>query len=104
MPRPLRIDAEAEEELAEAVTWYEQRQKGLGREFLIAIGEATERIRETPQQAGRVPGVPEHVPVRRMLVRRFPYSVVFLELPAEIRVLAFAHAKRRPGYWRERSE
>ncbi len=40
--------------------------------------------------------------VRRKLLRRFPYLVVFVELDTQVRVLAVAHAKRSPGCWLER--
>lgn len=40
--------------------------------------------------------------VRRLLIERFPYSVVFVQHGNDVRVLAFAHHKRRPGYWRNR--
>ncbi len=46
-----------------------------------------------------VPYVPADLNAKRVLVRRFPYSVFFHEAEAEIRIVAFAHAKRRPGYW-----
>ena len=40
--------------------------------------------------------------VRRALLPRFPYALVFLELQTEIRVLVVAHAKRNPDYWLNR--
>ncbi len=102
MGESLRIDAEAEEELRAAIAWYERQQRGLGRDLYAAACEALDVIREMPQRGGTVPGLPVTSPVRRVLMRRFPYAVVFLELPGEIRVLAFAHGKRRPGYWQAR--
>lgn len=42
--------------------------------------------------------------VREAFLKRFPYRVVFVELPEEIRVVALAHKRRRPGYWRHRVE
>ena len=41
--------------------------------------------------------------MRRRLLRRFPYVIVYVELVTEIRILALAHASREPGYWRERT-
>jgi hypothetical protein len=35
-------------------------------------------------------------------MKRFPYSVYFIELPTRFRILAFAHARRRPYYWKDR--
>ena len=40
--------------------------------------------------------------VRRALLRGFPYSVVYEESATEVVVLAVAHDKQKPGYWRER--
>jgi hypothetical protein len=37
-----------------------------------------------------------------MVLHHFPYFVVFRELPSKIQIIAVAHAKRRPGYWRGR--
>ncbi len=50
----------------------------------------------------RPPRAPLKFGVRRVLARRFPYSVVYIELSDEIRVLAIAHGSKRPAYWRGR--
>jgi toxin ParE1/3/4 len=42
--------------------------------------------------------------IRRALLLRFPYALIFVDLGAEIRVLAPAHTKRRAGYWLNRVE
>ena len=102
MTKPIRTEPEAEEELLEAAHWYERQRRGLGLDFLDAIGAAVELIRRQPTGGTRVPGVRDDVPARRMVLRRFPYSVVFLELETEIRILAFAHNRRRPAYWQQR--
>lgn len=102
MTKPIRTEPEADEELLEAARWYEQRSRGLGLEFLAAIGAAVELIQRHPTGGSRVPGVKDDVPAQRLALRRFPYAVVFLELEAEIRILAFAHHRRRPAYWRDR--
>jgi hypothetical protein len=39
---------------------------------------------------------------RQAFIRRFPYKVIFLERPDEIMILACAHSRQRPGYWRRR--
>jgi hypothetical protein len=46
--------------------------------------------------------MPRDLPVRRLAVRRFPYHVVYAEAAQELRVLAIAHDRRKPGYWRKR--
>jgi toxin ParE1/3/4 len=100
--KPVRAEPEADEELRAAARWYERRRPGLGREFLAAIGAAVELVQRHPAGGSRVPKVKRTFPVRRLILRRFPYAVVFLELEAEIRILAFAHHRRRPGYWLRR--
>ncbi len=102
MTKPLRLDAEAEEELRAAADWYEAQKLGLGKDFLDAIDDALDRLRKSPGAASLVASVPASWNVRRVLVHRFPYAIVFVELEREVRVLAAAHGKRRPGYWRDR--
>lgn len=40
--------------------------------------------------------------MKRVFMKRFPYSVYFIELPTRFRVLAFAHARRESFYWKDR--
>ena len=101
MTKPIRIDSEAETELTAACEWYEQQCAGLGAELLQAIHETVARVADYPGSGALHPHVPEELGVRRVLVKRFPYAVVYLDLPNEIRILAFAHTRRKPGYWRE---
>lgn len=42
--------------------------------------------------------------VRRLILERFPYDIVAIELPEETVVIAVAHHSRKPGYWLERSK
>ena len=96
--KPLRTEPESSTELAEAAVWYETKREGLGLEFLEAVDAALEFITRFPQAGSPVPLVPKDVPVRRVPVRRFPFHVVYVELSDAIRVLAFAHDRRLPGY------
>lgn len=100
--RLIRIDPEAEEELLSAHDWYEARRRGLGNQFTDAIDEATERVLAIPGASTPVPGVPADLPVRRVFVKRFPYTVVFIEMEDLIFVLAYPHLKRQPRYWLHR--
>ncbi len=94
---------EAEDELLEAQRWYETQRAGLGQEFRSAIDEAMERLLKAPLAASPVAHVPASIGARRVLVKRFPYSIVFIDHAGDIWVVAFAHHHRRPGYWRERA-
>ena len=101
----LSVNREACEELSEAATWYEQQRPGLGDALLSAVGQVLARVQASPNA-----GVPYHptrddpteLRLRRAPVSGFPYMVVYLVRDDEIRVLAFAHGHRRPGYWRQR--
>jgi len=88
---------EAEEEMLEAARFYEAQTSGLGADFLLEIRRATEGISKNPR-AGRV----LRGKVRRRLVRRFPYGLLYYVDPNEIVVVAVMHLRRRPGYWRGR--
>jgi len=98
----VRFEEEADAEYRACARWYEKRQAGLGKEFLDAVDATLERIVHFPRTGAPVPGAPTDLPVRRAPVERFPYHVIYLQTEATIRVLAVAHDRRRPGYWRDR--
>ena len=100
MSRPLFVLPEAEDEVLEAMRWYEQRRAGLGVEFVGGVEHALVRIAEAPERFGSWPADHRY---RRALLDRFPYLVVFELRPEGIEVVAVAHAKRRAGYWSDRS-
>ncbi len=88
---------EAEMELREAMSYYEDKAAGLGLDFEAEIEQAVETICEFPERWPlRKDGT------RRYLMRRFPYLVVYAYLNDHVWILAFAHCKRRPGYWTDR--
>ena len=101
MNRPLRGAPEADEEFAEAVRWYEEQRAGLGYEFLAAVRETRKLIAEHPEMGSVVPGTKRGA--RRLMVRRFPYQLIYYVRPHDIVLVAVAHIKRRPGYWKRRS-
>lgn len=102
MKKPFRVEPEAADELDEASRWYEDRRSGLGREFLLAIDDSLAFIDRWSASGSLLPKLPRDLLIRRAAVRRFPYHVVYLETESAIRILAFAHDHRRPGYWRTR--
>lgn len=101
MKRPIRIGESAAAELAEAVRWYEARRRGLGAEFRDVIGAAFDRIRQQPDAGSPVP-VPSTVGLRRHLIPRFAFQVIYYVRNEEIAIIAIAHTSRRPNYWRHR--
>jgi plasmid stabilization system protein ParE len=96
------LSPEAVVELAEAASWYENRQPGLAIRFLLEIDQAQQAIQSQPLSFPRLANTAVDLEIRRALLPRFPYALVFLELETEIRVLAVAHAKRHPDYWLNR--
>ena len=46
--------------------------------------------------------MPNDLLIRRLAVARFPYHVVYLKPARELRILAIAHDRRKPGYWKKR--
>ena len=104
MNRLFLTEAEASAELEEAVAWYERQRPGLGAEFLEAVGVTLDQIARWPRAAQPVPGVAADVQARRAPVKDFPYHVAYLEMPNTIRILAFAHDSREPGFWHSRAQ
>ena len=96
---PVEFHPEAEEELREAARWYEARSAGLGQAFLDAVDAAAARIAANSEAFGFAgPGI------RRHLVRRFPFAILYQFEPDRVYILAVAHARRRPECWRLRLE
>jgi plasmid stabilization system protein ParE len=89
---------EAFREVEEAQSWYENRSYLAAAGFLHELSIALRRVADAPH---RYP-VALHG-TRRILMERFPFSVVFRSTDDQVVVVAIAHQKRRPGYWTSRS-
>ena len=88
---------EAYEEMLESARFYEDRDEGLGWEFLGAVVDATRRIQQFPS-AGPI----ERADIRKRLVSGFPFTVLYQLQKDQIYIAAVMHQHRRPGYWRKR--
>lgn len=88
---------EAEEEFAEAVRFYKERGRTLGERFAHEIWSTIDRAATTPERWRAI----EH-DVRKCVVRVFPYGVLYTVEADYILIVAIAHGKRQPGYWRHR--
>lgn len=98
----VRFEDEAEAEYRAAGRWYEERRVGLGLEFPDAVDATIDQIVRLPRAGAPVRRLPPDLLVRRAPVKRFPYYVVYLEAETTIRILAVAHERRKPGYWKSR--
>ena len=92
------IRAEAEADLADARTWYERREDGLGGTFLERVEEALRQIERLPESHRVVYGS-----VRRVQVRRFPFLVYYTIVADEVVVIGVVHSHRDPNIWRSRA-
>ncbi len=92
---PVRFAPEVPDELAEAVLWYEARRSGLGEEFLDEIDATLPLVESRPRSFPRLQDVNASHEIRRALLARFPYAIVFLVRQEEVRVLA--RFDRRPA-------
>ena len=76
------------------------RSKSSAGEFFDAVASTISLIERNPQ-IGTTVSADGHT--RRVLVARFPYQVVYRLRTTEMVIVAIAHMKRRPGYWKNRS-
>jgi plasmid stabilization system protein ParE len=97
MAYPLIIEPEAELDLEQAVTWYNDQRPGLGSEFLEQVEAAFDRIREMPQLHAIA-----HGNARLTLVKRFPYVVCYIFNGEKVFVIAVFHGHRDPNAWKHR--
>jgi toxin ParE1/3/4 len=98
----VRYHREAREELTAAAEWYEARRPGLGLDFVAEVVRGVASIRESPETWPRWHGLTTRKPVRKFVLRQFPFVLPYAVHEGTIVVLAVAHGRRRPGYWRAR--
>ena len=94
---PVSFHPEAMEEAEAAAAWYLDRSKQAADAFVRELERAIEKLADAP---GRWPIFEGET--RRFTLRRFPFLVVYRASHSAIEVLAVAHGRRRPGYWRNR--
>lgn len=90
----LWVRPEAHVELLEAQAWYEQRSAGLGFEFARSVDAAMARALRMPFAFPRIEAEFRHV-----IVRRFPYSIIYQPSESDLIVVSFFHHRRKPRSW-----
>jgi plasmid stabilization system protein ParE len=88
---------EAEQEVEAAAAWYEERQPGLGEDFLDDFERTLRRIVADPERWRMFHGCN-----RKLNFDRFPYAIVYSLQPEILFVKAVMHLHRRPFYWSHR--
>ncbi|WP_445367907.1 type II toxin-antitoxin system RelE/ParE family toxin [Methylomonas sp. BW4-1] len=87
----------AQAELDQAFEWYEIQQNNLGLQFLYEFDAAIRRITAYPKSYTLIGNE-----IRRCLIKRFPYGVLYGLDEGKVIVIAVAHLHRKPDYWMER--
>jgi toxin ParE1/3/4 len=96
--KPVIFHKEATRETRKAIADYEEQRENLGRELRIEVEAAVQRLRRNP----RAYPLYDNEGTRKVVLRRFPFTIFFVELEDSFWIAAVAHQKRRPGYWAER--
>lgn len=88
----------AEEEMADAISWYESKEQGLGTRLRREIEAAISKIQQRPNSYQLVKGSK----VRRILIDKFPYSIFYIIDEDQIFVISVFHTSRNPLIWHDR--
>ena len=92
-----RLHPEALQELEAADDWYLQRSVDASAAFIASVLDVFDAISRVPNRW------PKYLyGTRRFVLNRFPFSVVYLDDPNAVLIIAVAHNKRRPGYRKQR--
>lgn len=94
----VNIQPQALTDVEEAAAWYETQQNGLGTEFVLELDAAVERATANPTIYEI-----QYLEARRVLLRRFPYSVYFIYERDVVEVFAVLHQHSAPSAWQGRT-
>lgn len=97
MKRPVRLLPEARIEFNEATDWYERQRAGLGTTFVARVREVIGHIAADPRRYATV-----YLDIRKVLVPKFPYVVLYRDDPNEVLVVSVFHTSRDPSIWKSR--
>jgi plasmid stabilization system protein ParE len=93
----LEIHPAAIREARAARQWYQARSASAAQRFVVEVEEAVHRVLDDPAT------FPTYIHgTQRCLLRGFPYLLVYRRTEAAVVIIAIAHGRRRPGYWKRR--
>jgi plasmid stabilization system protein ParE len=95
--KPLRFHPAARAEIRAAAEHYAAIHPGLGSQFYDAMDELVRAVRAQPELFRMF-----DPPARRHFGPRFPYAIVYLDLPNCVWIVAVMHFRQRPSYWADR--
>jgi hypothetical protein len=90
------------EELLAEIEYLENEEAGLGQRYFSEVERRIRQGTRFPASGAPILGFDEKYDVRRFTLRTFPASVVTASIRGELIVIAVAHTRRAPGYWRSR--
>ena len=93
----LYIRSTAARDVQSAGDWYEEKRKGLGRQFVRSVTALMERIRQQPETNAVI-----HKGVRLAHLKRFQYVIAYLFENEEVEIIAVSPAHRDPDVWQSR--
>ena len=97
MNRQVILHAEAEAEILEALAWYDERSALAARAFVQELSHVVRLAARAPH------GWPvSYGQTRRVVFPRFPFDLIFRTKGKAMEIVAVAHHRRRPFYWRTR--
>ena len=96
--KPPRFHPAAKEEYDEAIGTYAEKDIGVGTTFQTRVEAAIQKISDRPKSFAK----DEFMGTQECVVKKFPYSVHYVEMDDHIWIVAVAHHKRKPGYWHYR--
>src|SRR5689334_20408954 len=99
MSNALFVRSEASQDIRRAFAWYEQKNQGLGLEFLRSVDACMAGIARNPFAFPIA-----HQEIRRSVLRKFPYPVFYVPEAERVVVLACLHHRRNPTEWMERGD
>lgn len=95
----LKIHPFAESELKEAEEWYNIQKEDLGKEFIVEIEKTLTQITHNPKQFVKI-----RKDVRKAVLKRFPFSIVYSVVDDTIELYSFLHHSRNPKIWQVRTK
>jgi len=95
----LIIRPEAEEDLAGAFSWYEDKRQGLGYDFLLQVEAGLKYIERLPEAHPA-----DYKETRKHFIKRFPYKIIYIINRETVVVLAILHGKRSDELLKKRIE
>ena len=93
----VRIHESANHEIEDGFQWYESQLEGLGSKFKDEVYFAIKRVQVNPFLYSAL-----STNLRRCLLVKFPYKIIYNVFDKEILIVAVAHQRRRPNYWSKR--